>query len=192
MKILSVLAASAAFFVSACTVTSVYDRDTTVRIANVEVADTLNTYAKDLIVLLENDAVGEDLKAYARRHGPSVVTLLEAFFETGEACVVIDGRLVSDPASGKTCERGTVRDDTKLLASQLFELGMQAGLDTEVGLAAFAASRAMDRLIGRNDGGIIDGFQKGDDLSLQAYKDALGPLRLSRDRIAVLIAAPAG
>ena len=166
---------------------SVLDRDETPRTAAIAVAEDLTPALEDVALLCEAGVLEDDTRASIATYGPRLVEAAETYFESAEACVVIDGALQTDPGSGKACRRGTVREVSRLLPAELASASTAFGLGSDVGRGLFIASIVTRRIIGNNDGGAIDGFAKDDDLSADQYFEALGPLRDARDRVALCV-----
>ena len=171
---------------------SVLDRDETPRSAAIAVASDVTDGLNEIALLCEAGGLSQELAATIVQHAPPVIDVAEEYFESAEACVVIDGALQDDPASGLNCERGTVRKVTARFPTILASTAGEFGLDSKTGLALYLASRAVNRYAGNNDGGVIDGFSKNDELNRDQYIEALAPLRDARDRASSCIIEAAG
>lgn len=179
---------------SACSTVSklsVLDRDETPRSAAVAVAGDITSGLNEIALLCEAGGLSQELAATIVQHAPPVIEVAEEYFESAEACVVIDGALQDDPASGMNCQRGSVRKVTARFPTVLASTAGEFGLDSRTGLALYLASRAVSRYAGNNDGGVIDGFTKNDELNRDQYIEALAPLRDARDRAALCISQAA-
>lgn len=168
---------------------SVLDRDETPRTAAVLVAEDVTPALDDLATLCEVGVLERDTIALIARHGPVLVDVATKYFETAEACVVIEGALETDPTAGATCTRGSVKAVSRLLPNELSRLAGEFGLNSDVGKGLFVASVVARRVNGNNDGGAIDGFAKDDDLNRDEYIDALSDLRDARDRVSACVAS---
>ncbi len=192
MKILTALIALLTLpFVTACTgglpKLSVLDRDETPRTAAIEASGAITAGLNEIALLCEAGGISQDVAATIVQHAPPVIDVAEEYFTSAETCVVIDGALQSDPAAGGTCQRGSIRSVSKRFPSVLASAAGEFGLGTRTGLALYLAGRAVDRYAGNNDGGVIDGFTKNDDLNRDQYIEALAPLRDARDRAALCV-----
>ncbi|MGB3625397.1 MAG: hypothetical protein WA989_06210, partial [Henriciella sp.] len=182
------LTALAALSLTACsggiTKLSVLDRDETPRTAALAVSADVTPALEDVALLCEAGVLSPDTKAAIATHGPKLVDVATRYFESAEACVVIDGALQSDTSTAGNCQRGTVREVSRLLPSELAKASTAFGLGNDVGRGLFLASIVTRRIVGNTDGGAVDGFAKDDDLSAAEYAAALAPLRAARDRVA--------
>lgn len=195
MKILYFLASIFALVaLPACSTVSnlsVLDRDETPRSAAVAVSGDITNALNEVSLLCEAGGVSADVASTIVQHAPPVIDAAEEYFASAEACVVIDGALMDDPAASSNCQRGSIRKVTQRFPSVLAQAAGEFGLGSNTGLALYLAGRAVDRYSGNNDGGYIDGFKKDDELSLDEYIAALGPLRDARDRAARCVTAAA-
>lgn len=184
--------AAAALIATGCTTNlsklSVMDKDETPRTAALAVAEDLTPALEDVALLCETGIFDDSTLSAISIHGPNLVDIAERYFESAEACVVIDGQLQSDPSVAGVCTRGTVKAVSKALPTELARASSAFGLDNDVGRGLFLASVVARRVVGTNDGGVIDGFQKNDELSAQEFFDALEPLRDARDAVATCVA----
>lgn len=195
MKLLHIASMSlAALALSACSTVSnlsVLDRDETPRSAAVQVSADITEGLNEIALLCEAGGLSQDVALTIVNHAPPVIKAAEDYFASAEACVVVDGALLDDPASAKNCRRGSVRAVSQNFPTVLAQSAGQFGLNTRTGFALYLASRAVNRYAGNNDGGYIDGFQKDDELSLDEYIEALAPLRGARDRASLCVTAAA-
>ena len=121
-------------------------------------------------------------------HGPTIRKTIGIYADTARACVVADRRLVTDPASGGECFRGSLQAVSGALPSVLKKAGAEIG--GEAGRELYLAGLVASTFIGAGDGGFIDGFKQTDDVPLATYDAAWAPVQASADRLAAC-AAPA-
>lgn len=166
---------------------AVGEKRETPRTAAVLVAQDLTPALQDLALLCEAGILGDDTKALIARHGPKIVDVAEAYFESADACVVTDGTLQTDTSVAGACNRGTVRDASRVLPTELARTASEFGLDTDVGKGLFLASVIARRVAPTDDGVFLSGFEKDDTLTYQDYFDALEPLRQARDAVTLCV-----
>jgi hypothetical protein len=185
------MAAGAMLFATACTSNlsklSVLDRDETPRTAALAVAEDLTPALEDVALLCETGIFDDNTIGAIAVHGPRLVDIAERYFESARQCVVIDGQLQPDPTVAGDCTRGTVQQVSRALPTELARASSAFGLNNDVGRGLFVASIVAKRMVGNNDGGVIDGFQKSDELSAAEYFEALAPLREARDAVAACV-----
>ncbi|MBD3770481.1 MAG: hypothetical protein IE925_10055 [Rhodobacterales bacterium] len=194
MKLLHLAAlAAAAFSLSACAalqaLPSVQDKDNTPRQAGAIVQADIAPAVADLADLCEAGILQPDTKAVIAEYGPKIRTLVGAYADSAANCVVIDGRLQTDPSAGQVCARGDVKAVTAELPALLTDAGRAIGLDTPTGYRVFWAGFAARRIVGTNAGGVIDGFSKDPDLTLDEYLAVWAPVQASADRLQACVAA---
>lgn len=194
MKLLFQLAAlGAVITLSACSslqaIPSVLDKDNSPRQAAVIVKDDIAPAVTDLADLCELQVLQPETKAVIAEYGPKIRTAIGAYAESAAACVVIDGRLQTDPATGEACARGSVKSVTSQLPGLLTDAGMTLGLDTPTGYRTYLAGIAARRIIGTNIGGVIDGFSKETDIPLDEYRAVWSPVQADADRLMACVAA---
>ena len=197
MKMLS-LAASLmlAFALTACStlqsLPSVRDKDNTPRQAAVIVKEDVGAAVADLADLCEAGILKPETRAVIADYGPKIRTIVGTYADSAAYCVVIDGRLQTDPAAGHVCARGDVKAVTSELPMLLTDAGRAIGLETTTGYRVFLAGIAARRIVGTNIGGVIDGFSKDPDIPLDEYLAVWAPVQADADRLqACVTAAPA-
>lgn len=177
----------AAFMVTACAgfqaLPSVMDKDSSPRAAAMIVKDDVAPAVADLADLCEGGILQPDTKAVIAEYGPAIRKAVGTYADSAAACVVIDGRLQTDPASGQACARGEVKAVTSMLPGLLTDAGMALGLDNPTGYRTYLAGIAARRIIGTNTGGVIDGFSKDPDIPLEDYLAIWKPVQADADRL---------
>ena len=83
---------------------SVMDKDASPRTAAVVVKNDIAGAIADLADLCEGGILQPDTKAVIAEHGPAIRKGVGAYADSAAACVVIDGRLQTDPTAGESCE----------------------------------------------------------------------------------------
>ena len=162
---------------------SVGYKDSTPRQAAAVVQNDVGPAVADLADLCEAGILQPDTKAVIAEYGPKIRQAVGAYAESAANCVVIDGRLQTDTSTGKVCARGDVKAVTSELPSLLTDAGRAIGLETSTGYRVFLAGFAARRIIGTNTGGIIDGFSKEPDLTLEEYQTLWTPTQAAADRL---------
>jgi hypothetical protein len=193
MKLLKLMAlAAVATSLAACStlqaLPSVRDKDNTPRQAAAIVQADVGPAVADLADLCEIGILQPDTKAVIAEYAPKVRTIVGAYADSAANCVVINGALQTDPATGKVCARGDVKAATSQLPELLSDAGRAIGLDTPTGYKVFLAGFAARRIVGTNTGGVIDGFSKDPDIPLDEYLAVWAPVQASADRLMACVA----
>jgi hypothetical protein len=162
---------------------SVRDKDNTPRQAAAIVQADVGPAISDLADLCEIGILEPETKAVIAEYGPKVRSIVGAYADSAANCVVIDGALQTDPATGKFCARGDVKAVTTQLPDLLSDAGRAIGLDNPTGYRVYLAGFAARRIVGTNTGGIIDGFSKDPDIPLDEYLAVWAPVQASADRL---------
>ncbi len=187
MKILSLAACLAlAATLTGCAglaLPSVMNKDASPRTAAVVVKEDIAGAVMDLANLCETGILQPETKAVIAEFGPPIRKGVGTYADSAAACVVIDGRLQTDPASGQACTRGEVKAVTSMLPRLLTDAGMALGLNTPTGYRTYLAGIAARRIVGTNTGGVIDGFSKEPDIPLQEYLAVWKPVQANADRL---------
>lgn len=119
----------------------------------------------------------DDVEQYADKAEAVAVSYLDAT----EACVVLDGALQSDPATGRACEGSSVKRAFGDVSELLAEAVTRAG-PTDTGRALLVVSMLLDRQLRPSSGDIITGYEKRPDLTREAFQAARGALKAAFDR----------
>lgn len=187
------LAVAAAFALSACSTLqgapSVNDqgqsprRTTTAGIeTTVQVFDKL-TFAAKAGALPDNFL--DDVGQFSGKADAIATTYLDAT----AACVVIDGSLQTDPATGRACERSAVKRAFGDLSDLVAEAVNRAGPGTNTGRALLVASLVLDRQLRPSSGDVWSGYEKRPDLTLEEFNASRAALRASFDAFVAAAAA---
>ncbi|RAN30615.1 hypothetical protein [Hyphomonas pacifica] len=161
--------------------TSVQARDATPREAalliNKEIRPAVNELADACEAGLIDDRTLEVVDRYA---GP-IRSAIGAYAASARPCLVVDGKLLTDPAVTGVCYRGSVSKASGAVPELLKEVGLAVG--GELGNRAFWAGVAAAAFVSRDDT-TADGFNRETtDYSVAVYDDAWAPVRLDADRL---------
>lgn len=164
-------------------------KDNSPRAAAVMMAKDFGAPLAELADACEAGLLGDTTREIVADHGQTIRKAIGAYADTARACLVTDGRLETDPASGGECYRGNLKRATGALPAVLKEAGQAIGgaAGREIYLAGLVAST----FIGTGDGGILTGFKQTSDVPLATYDAAWAPVQASADRLAACAAAPA-
>ena len=193
-KLLSLFAALASLtLVAGCqtfqALPSVQDKDNSPRSVGIIMKNDVGPAVSDLADLCEGGILAPDTKALIVEYGPIVRRAVGTYAASARACVVIDGSLQNDPAVAERCKRGTVKQASTALPDVLRDVGRAIGVETPTGQKLYLAGFAAARLVGTNTGGVIDGFEKVPDVTLEAYDAAWERVQADADRLASCAAA---
>lgn len=180
------------FALAACAsfpaIPSVGSKDNSPRSAAVLMATDFGAPLAELAGACEAGFLSERTREIVADHGQTIRTAIGAYAATARACVVTDGRLTTDPASGGECFRGSLQRVSGALPAVLKEAGQAIGGDP--GRELYLAGLIASTFIGTGDGGFIDGFKQTDDVPLATYDAAWSPVQASADRLAACAAGP--
>lgn len=165
--------------------TAVSERRETPKNAAILIAQDVTPALQDLALLCEVGILEDDTKAQIAKHGPRIVSVAEAYFESAEYCMVVDGTLQSEGFGN--CNRGSIQEFSRALPTELARIGSEFGLDTDVGKSLFLASVVARRITAEGSAGTVTGFSTDDQLTRQQYVDALEPLRAAKDAVAMCV-----
>lgn len=113
---------------------------------------------------------------------PEVESRAVAYLDATAACVVIDGALQTDPATGRVCEKLAVVRAFGGLSDIIAEAINRVGPKTDTGRALLVASLFLDRQLQPSSGDIWSGYEKRPDLTLEDFDAARVALRASFER----------
>ena len=168
---------------------SVGNKDNSPRAAAVMLAKDFDAPLAELADACEAGFLGEATRDIVADHGQTIRKSIGTYAATARACIVTDGRLETDPASGGECFRGSLKRVSGALPAVLKEAGQAIG--GEAGRELYLAGLVASTFIGTRDGGLIDGFKQTSDVPLATYDAAWAPVQASADRLAACAAAPA-
>lgn len=135
----------------------------------------------------EGGLVSDSVRDIVTEYGPTIRQAVGLYASTARACVVLDGNLVTDPASGGECFRGSVQRASGALPSVLKEAGLAIGGDE--GKQLYLAGLVATTFLGAGDGGSLGGWKATDDVPLSVYDAGWAPVQASADRLASCAAA---
>lgn len=168
---------------------SVGNKDNSPRQVGVILAKDFGVPLADLADACEGGLLSASTLEIVAEHGPTIRQAVGTYAATARDCVVTEGRLTTDPATGGQCFRGSVQRVAGALPAVLKEAGLAIGGDH--GRDIYLAGLVAGTFVGSNDGGVIDGFVHADDVPLATYDAAWAPVQASADRLAAC-AAKAG
>lgn len=116
-------------------------------------------------------------------------TIATAYLDATAACVVIDGSLQTDPATGRACERSAVKRAFGDLSNLVAEAVNRAGPGTSTGRGLLVASLILDRQLRPSSGDVWSGYEKRPDLTLEEFNASRAALRASFDGFVAAAAA---
>lgn len=187
------LAAAAMIALSACAsfqaIPSVGAKENSPRTVGLVLAKDFGAPLEALAEACEGGLVSESVKDIVAEYGPTIRQAVGLYASTARACVVEGGNLVTDPASGGECFRGSVQRASGALPSVLKEAGLAIG--GEEGKQLYLAGLVATTFLGAGDGGTLSGWKATDDVPLSVYDAGWAPVQASADRLASC-AAPAG
>lgn len=185
MKILSITAACAAFFVTGCAsfqaLPSVQDKDSSPREVALIVASDVGPVVKELADTCEGKMLSDGAVSLIADHGPTIRRTVGTYAASARPCEVVDGRLTTDRVTGDQCFRGSVQRASSALPTVLKDVGLAVGGD--LGKQAYLAGVLASSLVGANDGGLIEGFKHTDDVPLEAFDNTWAPIQADADRL---------
>lgn len=161
---------------------SVGNKDNSPRTVGVIMADEFGPAISGLADACEAGLINGEAISIITDYGPTIRQTIGTYAATARACVVTDGALTSDPASGGECFRGSLKRVSGALPAVLKEAGQAIG--GERGRELYLAGLVASTFIGSSDGGLIDGFKHTSDVTLAAYDAAWAPVQADADRLA--------
>ena len=185
MKIVSVMAACAAFLVTGCAsfqaLPSVQNQDNSPREVALIVASDVGPVVKELADACQAKLLSEGTVELIAEHGPTLRRTVGTYAASARPCEVVDGRLTSDRFTGDQCYRGSVQRASTALPTVLKDVGLAVGGD--IGKQAYLAGVLASSLVGSNDGGLIEGFKHSDDVPLERFDSTWAPIQADADRL---------
>lgn len=178
----------AALMTACATIPSLRDDGLSPRQTTLNAAQRIEPMLDELTLLVGAGALSDNLTDDIAQFGPKAGELLAVYFDATEACVVIDGALSSDPASGRTCKLGTLRGVYDELDILIWQWAVKTGLDTKAGQAIAAARLVVELSTQPASGGVISGFRKEPDVPLAQFQKRRAELK---PKFEALIAAAA-
>ena len=149
---------------------SLLDEGLSPRTTTVEAIRKIDPLLTELPALISAGVVSNNVTDDIVQYAPIVEKLAGAYFDATEACVVIDGALQSDPASGRTCKRSTLRAIYDELDQEIRNWALQTGLDTKAGQVIWAARLIVSMTTKPASGDIITGYRKEPDVPLEDFQ----------------------
>ena len=184
-------AIAAMLFLPACAslqaLPSVQDKDNSPRAVGMLMQEDFGPALKEVADACEGGLLSDGTRDIIAEYGPTIRQTIGLYASTARSCVVVDGRLTTDPAAGDTCFRGSVQQASAALPSVLKEAGMAIGGDK--GKQLYMAGLVATTFIGDGAGGVIEGFKKVEDVPLEAYDAGWAPVQADADRLAACAAA---
>lgn len=163
------------------------DKDNSPRAVALIVQSDVAPVVRDLADSCQAGILGSGTLDLIADYGPTIRSAIGTYAASARPCVVTDGALVTDRSTGDQCYRGSVQRASSALPSILKDVGLAVGGD--LGKQTYLAGIVASSLIGQNDGGVIDGFKKVDDVPLSAFDAAWAPVQADADRLAACAGA---
>jgi len=197
MKLFTMIACAASLMLAACgTITpngapSLNDEGVSPRWTTVGAADTVIdvmdglTDAATLGLLPANFA--DDIVQFA----PDVEKVAVAYLDATASCVVIDGSLQTDPATGGVCSKSVLLRTFGDVSTLLRQAAIKAGVNTDAGRVLGVASIVLRRQLQPSPGDVWTGYAKTPDVPLEQFNAMRDDLRAARDRLIEAAAANA-
>lgn len=169
---------------------SVGSKDNTPRAVGVMITKDFGPPLAELADACEAGLLSDRTREIVADHGQTIRKSIGAYADTARACVVTDGRLTTDAASGGECFRGSLKAVSGALPAVLKKAGTEIGGET--GRELYLAGLVASTFIGDGEGGFIAGFKQTEDVPLAAYDAAWAPVQASADRLAACAAPVSG
>ena len=167
---------------------SVQNKDETPRSVGVMLAQDIDAPIAELADACEAGLLSPTTIDIVDRYAGTIRTVVGTYAASARPCIVEDGGLRSDVAAGDTCFRGDVKTASLAIPRVLKDVGLAVGGDR--GRQLYTAGILATSLVGRNDGGVIDGFKKTDDVPLEIYDQTWAPIAADADRLQECAANP--
>lgn len=119
----------------------------------------------------------DDVDHYADRAETAAARYLDAT----EACVVIDGALQTDTSTAAACDKSLVGRAFGDVSSLLAEAAARAG-PTDTGRGLLFLSIVLDRNLAPSSGDFISGYEKREDVTRDAFRQARASLKAAFDK----------
>jgi hypothetical protein len=161
---------------------SVLDDGQSPRRTTVAAIDTTISVFDKLTFAAAAGALPDNFLDDVEQFAPDAENIAAGYLDATAACVVIDGALQTDPATGKVCERSAVKRAFGDLSALVAEAVQRAGPGTDTGRAILVASLLLDRQLRPSSGDVITGYEKRDDLTLEEFNAARAALHAAFDR----------
>jgi hypothetical protein len=131
-----------------------------------------------IVVAPPSDNLADDVLQYA----PEVEAVAIRYLDATAPCVVVDGRLTSDPKAGASCDPSAFRRAFGSLSDALFTIGQKVGVDTDGGRALLVGSIVLKRNFAPSSGDVVTGYEKIEDVPLEQYVEMRAALRAAADK----------
>lgn len=168
---------------------SVLDEGQSPRKTTVAAIDTTIGIFDKLTIAASVGALPDNFLDDVVQFAPDVEGKAVAYLDATAACVVIDGSLQTDQATGKVCEKSAVARAFGGLSDIVAEAINRVGPKTDTGRALLVASLFLDRQLRPSSGDVWSGYEKRPDLTLDEFSAARGALRASFERFVKAAAA---
>lgn len=167
--------------------TQVQTREATPRQAALEVRNTIGPVVREMADACAADLLSEDSRTRIANYGQPIRTAIGTYADTARPCLVVDGKLITDPNAEGACYRGSVQQASYAVPDVLKEVGLAVG--GEIGKRAFMAGILATSLVSRGGAISADGFDPDvNDKSLKDFDDAWAPVQADADRLMACVA----
>ncbi|MAN46780.1 MAG: hypothetical protein GYB49_09610 [Alphaproteobacteria bacterium] len=168
--------------------TAVQEREATPRAAALMMQADIEPAVKGMADACEAGLLDTDTTTLIVKYADPIRTAIGAYASSARPCIVIDGKLVTDPEASGTCYRGSVQQASSAVPSVLKEVGLAVG--GEIGKRAFLAGVLATSFVTRGDATSVDGFDTETvDYSLKAFDDTWASVQADADRLQACAAA---
>jgi len=162
--------------------TAVQEREATPRAAALMMQADIEPVVSELADACEAGLLDSGTTDLIARYADPIRTAIGAYASSARPCIVVDGKLITDPAAGGTCYRGSVQQASSAVPSVLKEVGLAVG--GEIGKKAFLAGVVATSFVSRGDATSVDGFDtEYVDYSLTAFDDTWASVQADADRL---------
>lgn len=180
---LSLAASACASFQSIDSLPSVLDEGQSPRKTTVAAIDTTISIFDKLTIATTAGVLPHNFLDDVVQYSGDVEARATTYLDATAACVVIDGSLQTDEATGKVCEKSAIVRAFGGLSDIVAEAINRVGPKTDTGRALLVASLFLDRQLRPSSGDVWTGYEKRPDLTLDDFNAARGALRVSFERL---------
>ncbi len=168
--------------------TAVQEREATPRAAALMMQADIEPVVSELADACEAGLLDAGTTDLIAKYAAPIRTAIGAYAASARPCLVVDGKLITDPDAGGICYRGSVQQASSAVPSVLKEVGLAVG--GEIGKKAFLAGVVATSLVSRGDASSVDGFDPETvDYSVSAFDDTWASVQADADRLQACAAA---
>ncbi|MEP0316738.1 MAG: hypothetical protein ABJL57_11665 [Hyphomonas sp.] len=162
--------------------TAVQEREATPRATALMMQADIEPAVKGMADACEAGLLDADTTTLIVKYAEPIRSAIGAYAASARPCIVVDGKLITDPGADGLCYRGSVQKASTAVPTVLKEVGLAVGGD--IGRKAFLAGVLATSFVSRGDTTSVDGFDTETvDYSLKAFDDIWEGVQKDADRL---------